>query len=536
MAEKAEDWRTQQFRQKVIIQIDEAVRHAGSPTSKSPYEMENHVFQKAKTRDEYLALVARLIIHVREMNSKKEKAAQQAAAGGAMMTGGMHPMGGGGQAPIQDPINALQNLAKTGVGTSMGPQQMAQGPMANRGQVPMMQQMMVRGMSQQQDVGRSPQMTSPPVLSPLSRPSSQVQSPYSVQNTYGQVSQQQQSSSVPSPAVSSIQPVHSPANPFASPSPGPGSAMAPSPASRVSFGAPSPGGISVNTPGNPGSVGPAPSPALRSAEDQAYLDKLKQLSKYIEPLRRMINKIDKDEDRKKDLSKMKSLLEILSDSNRRLPMQTLLKCEQVLEKLELLSKPSSSSSTSVSSSSQGLKLSEQHMCQPLLDTVAQFVKSPTLNHTLERTFGPALDALHGPPIRGPSPPPKRFKPEEDKEGEVPNVIQGEIARLARRFKVDFDPMTRNGEKTLHFICKLDDKNLPSVPPLSITVPAGYPETSPECDTALGDYESTPFLQNVQKSLDISLTKMPNRYSITALLDTWEMSVRQACNPDHATQK
>lgn len=38
------------------------------------------------------------------------------------------------------------------------------------------------------------------------------------------------------------------------------------------------------------------SPAGSSqAEEQQYLDKLKQLSKYIEPLRRMINKIDKNE-------------------------------------------------------------------------------------------------------------------------------------------------------------------------------------------------------------------------------------------------
>lgn len=38
------------------------------------------------------------------------------------------------------------------------------------------------------------------------------------------------------------------------------------------------------------------SPASASqSEDQLYMDKLKQLSKYIEPLRRMINKIDKNE-------------------------------------------------------------------------------------------------------------------------------------------------------------------------------------------------------------------------------------------------
>lgn len=38
------------------------------PTSKNSAEMENHVFQKAKSREEYLGYVARLILHVREMS------------------------------------------------------------------------------------------------------------------------------------------------------------------------------------------------------------------------------------------------------------------------------------------------------------------------------------------------------------------------------------------------------------------------------------------------------------------------------------
>lgn len=48
--------------------------------------------------------------------------------------------------------------------------------------------------------------------------------------------------------------------------------------------APSPSS-SLNTPGG---VGATPSP---QQEDQAYRDKVRQLSKYIEPLRRMISRI-----------------------------------------------------------------------------------------------------------------------------------------------------------------------------------------------------------------------------------------------------
>lgn len=40
---------------------------ASPGASKSAIEMESHVFQKAKTKDQYLGFVARLILHVREM-------------------------------------------------------------------------------------------------------------------------------------------------------------------------------------------------------------------------------------------------------------------------------------------------------------------------------------------------------------------------------------------------------------------------------------------------------------------------------------
>jgi mediator of RNA polymerase II transcription subunit 15 len=61
-------WRTQAFRQSVVSKIDEAIRQSGMNTSRNSLEMENHVFQKAKSKEEYLGYVARLILHVREMS------------------------------------------------------------------------------------------------------------------------------------------------------------------------------------------------------------------------------------------------------------------------------------------------------------------------------------------------------------------------------------------------------------------------------------------------------------------------------------
>ncbi|KAG8231112.1 hypothetical protein J437_LFUL010110 [Ladona fulva] len=97
MASEDISWRTSTFRQSVVAKIEEAIRRCGMPTTKNSLEMENHVFQKAKSREEYLGFVARLILHVRELNTKKT-----AGSGGP-----------GGQG-MPDPINALQTLARQG--------------------------------------------------------------------------------------------------------------------------------------------------------------------------------------------------------------------------------------------------------------------------------------------------------------------------------------------------------------------------------------------------------------------------------------
>lgn len=54
--------------------------------------------------------------------------------------------------------------------------------------------------------------------------------------------------------------------------------------------APSPSSVSLNTPGQ---AAAAPSP-LNAQEDQMYRDKYRQLTKYIEPLKRMVARIGND--------------------------------------------------------------------------------------------------------------------------------------------------------------------------------------------------------------------------------------------------
>ncbi|KAK0179543.1 hypothetical protein PV327_005286 [Microctonus hyperodae] len=276
--------------------------------------------------------------------------------------------------------------------------------------------------------------------------------------------------------------------------------------------APSPSS-SLNTPGG---VGATPSPH----DDQAYRDKIRQLSKYIEPLRKMITKMGNEGNLDK-LSKMNKLLEILSNPTKRVPLETIIKCEAVLEKLDLKRNESSVGPVNTS-------MREHHFYSPLLEAVSATLQSPVANHTLQRTFGPSLEALFGPEIKNLPPPLKKQKVEEPMS-EIPDVLQGEIARLDQRFKVSLDPAQQNGSKCIQLICWLDDRHLPCVPPISVSVPSDYPLTPPRCVMAQHEY-TTAFLCAVQKALNARITKLPRRFSVSQLLDTWEMSVRQASAP------
>ncbi|XP_062942177.1 mediator of RNA polymerase II transcription subunit 15 isoform X5 [Cynocephalus volans] len=690
------DWRSAAFRQKLISQIEDAMRKAGVAHSKSSKDMESHVFLKAKTRDEYLSLVARLIIHFRDIHNKKSQAsvsdpmnALQSLTGGPaagaagismpprgpgqslggmgglgamgqpMPLSGQPPPGTSGMAPhgmavvsssapqtqlqlqqvalqqqqqqqqqqfqqqqaalqqqqqqqqqqFQAQQNAMQQQFQAVVQQQQQQLQQQQQQQQhliklhhqNQQQIQQQQQQLQRmaqlqlQQQQQQTLQAQPPIQQPPMQQPQPPPSQalpqqlqqmhhpqhhqpppQAQQPPVAQNQPSQLPPQSQSQplvsqaqalpgqmlyaqqqlkfvgqsslpmlSSPSPSQQVQTPQSMPPPPQPSPQPGQPSSQpnsnvssgpAPSPSSFLpspspqpsqspvtartpqNFSVPSPGPL--NTPVNPSSV---MSPASSSqAEEQQYLDKLKQLSKYIEPLRRMINKIDKNEDRKKDLSKMKSLLDILTDPSKRCPLKTLQKCEIALEKLKNDMAVPTPPPPPVPPTKQ------QYLCQPLLDAVLANIRSPVFNHSLYRTFVPAMTAIHGPPITAPVLCTRKRKFEEDERQSIPNVLQGEVARLDPKFLVNLDPSHCSNNGTVHLICKLDDKDLPSVPPLELSVPADYPAQSPLWIDRQWQYDANPFLQSVHRCMTSRLLQLPDKHSVTALLNTWAQSIHQAC--------
>ncbi|KAK7483735.1 hypothetical protein BaRGS_00025056, partial [Batillaria attramentaria] len=438
-------------------------------------------------------------------------------------------VGDQGQGVVPDPMNALQVLARQGgqppqQQVMMGPQhgmrqQMMQqaAMMQQRGQMPprpqlqATQQQQVR-MQQRAGLQKPPLerqdafiVTSSQNVQPVSMqgltstvanlpfqsggPLNSMVRTMAMGGPPGQMPQQQQYMQ-PGSQPMSIGPDLSPAmQSLSSPAPGlpsqsPQPQIAPSPAGRGMYGAPSPSTV-LNTPGTPGASVPSPSSMQHATpEDQAYLEKLSMLSKYVEPLRRSVNNLEKntDEESRKNYMKMKNLLDILTDTNKRVSMTTLLRCEQALNNWNIHTKPTSSS---------------RYIGQDLIDAIAEHIDSPTLNHTLQRTFGPVMAAFLGERIG---------------------------------FRVSLDPLHHPNNKTIHLVCKLDDANLPSVPPVLVTVPPQYPSNSPVCEPkSCPGYDASAFFESIADILTQMLRRMPN-YSLATLLQNWEMSVRKACAP------
>ena len=230
---------------------------------------------------------------------------------------------------------------------------------------------------------------------------------------------------------------------------------------QQSPGMPSASPSSVNTPMSVGQ------------EDREYLEKIKSLEKYIQPLRNMIAKIGNEEGGKDRLTKMKKLLDILSNPGNRMPIATLQKCEDVLKRMAL-------DTVEQEGSEQGAGAREQTSSRnPLLEAVFKVKQSSstaTLNHALSGTFMTPTQCLLGSPISLPPLPPSPDV--SDEEDDIPNVLQGEIARLEPRFKVWLSPSQPAGEVgCTQLVCQLDDKDLPTVPHIHVTIPHNYPQVS-----------------------------------------------------------
>lgn len=334
-------------------------------------------------------------------------------------------------------------------------------------------------------------------------------------------------------------------------SPSPSSNAVPSPAGSTGggrgmnqLGAPSPGGM-INTPGQPQQQ-PSPAAAGVSLEDRAYVEKVKELqSKYLERLREVVQRFGNNDS--ENTLKVRKLLEVIENPHRRAPkgMETLKACELVMERLQIQQKEPRSDGGVVTNTV--TPPAAVPTCKPvtkekpitvLFDAINFSHKSPLGVHTIHRTISPALKTLLGPDF-GPSLPKKMMEETLTHTAENPlisDIVQGEIARLPSRFKVNLDSQQLGESDDLTLSCQLDDPNLPCVPSIILIIPPSYPTAPPRCRLTMVEYDTTPFLKKVREIMINRQFHLPEVCSLTMILDSWEMSVRRACsskpfNPD-----
>lgn len=219
------------------------------------------------------------------------------------------------------------------------------------------------------------------------------------------------------------------------------------------------------------------------------------------------------------LIKMNKLLDILSNPSKRMPMETLIKCEAVLNKMDLDSDSGSSNQSAQS--------------EPLIEAINKMKQEGhNMNDVLQRTFKGPCDVLFGVDIAPPvwKKPKVESEDEDDSEDGIPYVLQIELKRIQKQFKVTHEAQ----QDEVKLVCKLEDDNLPSVPPLEVTILKDYPDSSPICDVdhLTEVYFATEFLRRVQDALSARLSKMASRFTLSQLLGAWEMSIRAACSPNY----
>ena len=109
----SQEWQTDAFRGSLIRKLEEAIRDSGNQTNKIAVAMEKQVFQRAKSKEEYLNFVARLILHVRQQ--------QPSPANNPGDLGQPDKMQGQMQQQQQQQQGLQQRLSVTGASTCLSP-------------------------------------------------------------------------------------------------------------------------------------------------------------------------------------------------------------------------------------------------------------------------------------------------------------------------------------------------------------------------------------------------------------------------------
>ncbi|XP_057295930.1 mediator of RNA polymerase II transcription subunit 15-like isoform X2 [Hydractinia symbiolongicarpus] len=610
------EWASNNLRQMVIQQIEETYSNYGNPTRKSSQEVEKHILAKAHSRDDYLQMVARLILHIKEvrsmvnpggtganppsiqqsamntstpqqqtmkalqnslvqqLNQKAQKNAQNIAQstsqpmqvtmqgsqiinrGQNMMTQQQpqqapqptmqkqhiqanQPFSIGN--PLQQGLAGVNMMVNVTSAMSTQPMQLQQQKMQQVQHLSQQQQMQLQQQQQQQQQNQQ-QKNQQQQQQQLQQQQQQQQNTlmqqkerlimkkvqqFKIQNQMPGVSQGNVMSSnqllasqgftVPSIKTSAPtqQPKAQPQAPLSkhmsAPSPQTSIQPAPSPQQPT----PSPGSY------NPPSVGPSPSP-LTPAEEQQYYEKLREMSKYIDPLTKLINQMPTGDDHKRDRDKMNGLLDMLKN-NKRTRLTVLARCEPVLVRLF----------PDVSSNTSSMQSTPPKIPMPQTGEVVKNVMSSSQLMTETRqNILPGMLALNAPMISPPPPPPKSRKRQSSspdsppaKKSPLPRALQMEIVHLFEKFKISLDQSQAVDRTGVTVLCRCREENMSQKSgTLSVRIPGNYPKSEP--NYTLNTFNQSDQVSDIENRMTKKLMRLHHSVTFSSILTAWEQSIRE----------
>ncbi|XP_011402838.1 PREDICTED: mediator of RNA polymerase II transcription subunit 15-like [Amphimedon queenslandica] len=363
-------------------------------------------------------------------------------------------------------------------------------------------------------------------------------------------------SSVP-PPQSSTQPAqaNSPKAPQSVPSP------------RVSHPIPSPGTPwNPNSPSNTASPSqpPPPSnqPSLTPEGSNAVLLKLQELQCYIPLLARMIDRLqrgnEKDKGRTDQLTKLTSLYNVLQSKNMKVPLQTLEKCHIALKRI--FEKDASITSQPPPGTTQAPPQSQPTTTSTATVTTNVETSNNAVTTTASSVTPPRPPVPPTPPLSASmslldfkilhSPPPlssylqplledreetdpldrlplnKKRKLEEQASKSFILGIKRELVDINNYTIRKVSPKNSlevNGSLCLEFT--LVDDSLPAVPPLVMTLSPNYPRSSPHLQFNTDSISSPPiFLKELEETFPGTVTPNSGQLSRNNALTGWKSTV------------
>ena len=106
-APNADEWQSEAFRMSMVKKLEEAIQEYGLQGQRDPQTIEQQVFTRAKTREDYLNCIARFILMIQGQRTN-----QGGQMGGSAAQGNPN-MQGGGQINQQDQVGCLLAIYKS---------------------------------------------------------------------------------------------------------------------------------------------------------------------------------------------------------------------------------------------------------------------------------------------------------------------------------------------------------------------------------------------------------------------------------------